>query len=195
MRLLIKSLWHLLAIVGLAAVAAGGWFFSQGISARTPPGEMETVVARRARQAMIPADARSRQNPESASAEAIRSGLEHWADHCASCHANNGSGDTAIGRGLYPRTPDMRLAETQTLSDGELFYIIEHGVKLTGMPAWSTGIPEGETDSWHLVHFIRRLPRLTPEELEEMESLNPKPPAEIREQIEEERFLRGEGNE
>jgi hypothetical protein len=87
----------------------------------------------------------------------------------------------------------MRLARTQNLTDGELFWIIENGVRFTGMPAWSTGTADGETASWHLVHFIRRLPKLTPEELEEMESLNPRPPAEIRQQIAEEEFLKGGG--
>jgi hypothetical protein len=63
------------------------------------------------------------------------------------------------------------------------------------MPAWSTGTKDGEEASWHLVHFIRRLPRLLPEELEEMESLNPKSPAEIRQQIAEEEFLKGGGKQ
>jgi hypothetical protein len=85
----------------------------------------------------------------------------------------------------------MRLARTQDLTDGELFWIIENGVRFTGMPAWGTGSTDGEAASWHLVHFIRRLPRLTPEELEEMETLNPRPPAEIRQQIAEEAFLKG----
>ena len=78
----------------------------------------------------------------------------------------------------------MRRGRTQNLTDGELFWIIENGIRFTGMPAWSTGTPEGEQASWNLVHFIRRLPKLTPEEIQEMESLNPKSPAEVREEIE-----------
>ena len=88
----------------------------------------------------------------------------------------------------------MRTAETQSLSDGELFYIIEHGVKLTGMPAWGNDTPESATAGWQLVHFIRHLPKLMPEEIGEMESLNPKSPGEIREQIQEEEFLKGGGD-
>ena len=57
----------------------------------------------------------------------------------------------------------MRAANTQSLTDGELFSIIEHGIRLTGMPGWGTGTPESERDSWSLVHFIRRLPKVTPE--------------------------------
>ncbi|MCA1586353.1 MAG: c-type cytochrome, partial [Acidobacteria bacterium] len=145
-----------------------------------------------ARHMLIPAAARLRQNPEAASSEHIREGLEHWADHCAPCHANNGSGDTPMGRSLYPRAPDMRAAPTQQLSDGELFFIIEHGVKLTGMPAWTTGSAEGEQASWHLVHFIRRLPTLSDDEVAAMEGLNPRSEAEWRALEEERRFLSGE---
>ena len=74
----------------------------------------------------------------------------------------------------------MRATNTQSLTDGELFSIIEHGIRLTGMPAWGNGTPEGERDSWGLVHFVRRLPKLTPEEIERMESLNPKTPAQFK---------------
>jgi mono/diheme cytochrome c family protein len=118
--------------------------------------------------------------------------MEHWADHCAVCHGNDGSGATEIGEGLYPRSPDMRLPATQDLTDGELFYIIENGVKLTGMPAWGNGTPEGEVSSWHLVHFIRRLPNLSEAELTEMDGLNPRGPEAWRALEEERRFLAGE---
>ena len=77
----------------------------------------------------------------------------------------------------------MRLPRTQQLSDGEIFYFIENGIRLTGMPGWSTGTPEGERSSWQLVHFIRRLPKLTAEDLAAMEAFNPV----SRQQIEEEK--------
>jgi mono/diheme cytochrome c family protein len=192
MKRALKTLWHALALVGLAALAGGVWLFQQGIGTRTPPGSIETTVARSARRIMISAADRARQNPEAPTSETLRSGLEHWADHCASCHANDGSGMTDMGQGLYPRPPDMRQAATQSLTDGELFYIIENGVKLTGMPAWGTGTPEGEQASWHLVQLIRRLPALTEAELAEMEELNPRGAAEWRELEEERRFLSGE---
>ena len=83
----------------------------------------------------------------------------------------------------------MRLPATQELSDGELFYVIENGIRFTGMPAWSTGTADGEESSWRLVHFLRRLPQLTAGELEAMKARNPRSPEEIRLEIEEERFL------
>jgi mono/diheme cytochrome c family protein len=192
MRILLKGIWHLLAVVGILAVAIGAWLWSSGVGTRRPPGSAETAVARSVRSAMIPAGARSLPNPEPATTENVRAGLEHWADHCASCHANDGSGETELGRSLYPRAPDMRLPATQNLTDGELFYIIENGVKLTGMPAWGSGTPEGERDSWHLVQFIRRLPALSEAEIAEMEELNPRGAAEWAALEEERRFLSGE---
>lgn len=189
---LIKIAWHLLAIVGLCTLVAIVLLARGGVSTWQPPAAMETTAARAARHLLIPSAERARSNPVPASPEHLRAGMEHWADHCATCHANDGSGDTPIGRNLYPRAPDMRLPETQQLSDGELLYIIDHGVKLTGMPAWSSPDADDETLGWQLVHFIRHLPSLTAEELMEMEDLNPRTPAEWRQREEERRFLSGE---
>ena len=97
-----------------------------------------------------------------------------------------------MGKRMYPRAPDMRQAATQNLSDGELFYVIQNGIRFIGMPAWGGSDHDAE-DSWKLVHFIRHLPVLTLEERKEMENLNPKGPDERKEEEEEERFLKGEG--
>jgi mono/diheme cytochrome c family protein len=192
MRKLITLAIVVIAIgVGFAAVGLV-YVMATGLSARPVPGPFETRLARFVRGFAVPGDVKARVNPVPASDEHMMQALEHFADHCASCHANDGSGNTDLGRGFFPKAPDMRLAATQSLTDGELFYIIENGVRFTGMPAWSTGTPDGETASWELVHFIRRLPRLTPGDLERMQALNPRSPEEIRQEIDEERFLRGD---
>ena len=179
-------------IVALAGAGFGLWYVrSTGLTTRAEPSAFEVAGARFARRFAVPSDARNRPNRVTRSEAAIASGRAHFADHCASCHANDGSGNTGMGRGLFPRSPDMRQPPTQDLTDGELFWIIENGVRFTGMPAWGTGTPEGEQASWELVHFIRRLPQLTAQEIEEMEQMNPRPPAEIRRDIEAERFLQG----
>lgn len=180
----------------LVVLVAGLYLFirGHGFDARAEPGRIETAVATRLRALAIPASARDRVNPEPATGEAFEDGLAHFADHCATCHANDGSGDTDYGRGLYPKPPDMRLAPTQSLTDGELFYLIEHGVPFTGMPAFGSGTAEGETGSWRLVHFIRRMPRLTEEELGRMADLNPMSAAAWQQRQEELEFLRGGGD-
>lgn len=181
-----------LLFAGLALILAtiGGLvLMSTGFSARPEPGGLETFGALTIRNFAIGRQARGLNNPVQRSPEVIASGREHFADHCASCHANDGSGITTIGQGLYPRAPDMRLARTQDLSDGQLFYIIENGVRLTGMPAWGTGEASGESASWMLVHFIRHLPELSEPELEAMEALNPIAPDELRQQMLDQQFL------
>src|SRR5215216_1159781 len=180
MKAVLKALLLLVAILVVLTVIVFIWIGSRGISAKAQPGRVETVVARTMRHLAIPRGARERQNPVSRSADVVKEGLAHYADHCAACHANDGSGETELGLGLYPKPPDMRLQATQFLTDGELFYIIENGVRLTGMPAWSTGTEEGTAATWHLVHFIRELPRLTPEQIEQMKALNPRSPEEVR---------------
>jgi mono/diheme cytochrome c family protein len=192
MRPVLKALALLVAIVAVLLVVAFIWIGSRGISAKVQPGRVETVVARTMRRLAMPRGDRNRQNPVPRSREVVAEGMGHYADHCAACHANDGSGETEMGLGLYPKPPDMRLPATQSLTDGELFYIIENGVRLTGMPAWGTGTHNDEESTWHLVHFIRELPRLTTETIEEMKQLNPQSPAEVRQEIEAERFLRGE---
>ncbi len=83
-------------------------------------------------------------------------------------------------------------ARTQNLSDGELFWIIENGVRFTGMPAFSEGGGHGGMqDSWKLVHFIRHLPHLTAAERIEMERYNPKGPEDRAEEERENDFLNG----
>jgi mono/diheme cytochrome c family protein len=176
--------------VGLA-VAAGASILHNGLSARATPTAMEAMIARNARHLAIPANARNEHNPIAASDETLKGARAHFADHCASCHANDGSGDTMYGKGLYPKPPNLRLEETQKLSDGELFWIIENGVRFTGMPAFG-GSPDSQDDSWKLVLFIRHLSQLTMEERVEMERDNPKGPHEHEEDQEEQDFLRGE---
>ena len=169
----------------------GAYIVTTGVSARPQPSRLESITARTVRSIAIRTRVGNITNPVPASDAIIKEGMEHFADHCSVCHGNDGSGNTEMGRGLYPRAPDMRLPATQNLSDAELFYIIENGVRLTGMPAWSTGTKEGETSSWHLVHFVRHLPKLSDEEIARMESLNPKAPEEIRQEIEADKFLQG----
>ncbi len=176
-------------------VVLGGLLLSStlrsGLSTHQEPPWMEAQAARLVRRWATPADLRGAANPLPLTPQVLAEALAHWADHCAVCHSNDGRGKTDIGGHLYPRAPDMTLRATQSLSDGELFAIIENGIRLTGMPGWGNGTAESGYDSWTLVHFIRHLPKLTPEELAEMEALNPVSPEELRERMAEEQFLEG----
>jgi len=185
-----RLIWLLVFVVaagGVAAVLARG----SGFTARRESWPLEETLMRGARRWATPLTIRRQVNPVPSSDEELRAGREHWADHCATCHANDGSGDTSLGRNLYPPAPDMRESRTQRMTDGELFYVIEHGIPFTGMPAWGTGTSDGEDASWKLVQFIRHLPRLTPEEETDMEALNPKSQADAAHKMEIDQFLSG----
>jgi mono/diheme cytochrome c family protein len=189
-----RSKIELALVVLVAAGAALGVvvLIHHGVSARDQPTAIEALVARRLRHLAVPRSARQAQNPVLATPDVLAEARAHFADHCASCHGNDGSGQTEIGQHLYPKAPDMRQADTQSLSDGELFYIIHNGVRLTGMPAWGDDPPEEDQDSWKLVYFIRHLPEISHEELTEMKKLNPQSPQEMEEEEEEQQFLHGE---
>ncbi len=194
MKTILKAFVLLVLVVAIVGFLGVYRIASRGISAKAQPGQLETLVARTLRRLAIPRSDRDLRNPVARTPDVIAEGMAHYADHCAGCHANNGSGDTEVGRGLYPKPPDMRLNATQSLTDGELFYIIENGVRLSGMPAWSAGNEEGTHGTWHLVHFIRELPRLTPEQIKQMETMNPRSPDEVREEIEREKAGHGDSD-
>jgi mono/diheme cytochrome c family protein len=152
-----------------------------GFSSLDEPSAMEAFMATTMRRMSVPSDLKAAKNPLPLTPELLAEGRAHFADHCAGCHGNDGKGQTSMGPKFYPKVPDMTKDETQSQSDGALFATIENGIRLTGMPAFGNGTAESAHGSWGLVHFIRHLPKLTPEEIADMEKLNPKSPEECME--------------
>src|SRR5215510_13958152 len=111
MRILRYFLWIILVAAALVVVGGGLYLKNHGFSAREKPAAFEELLARNARRLASPPNARSLKNPLEATPLGIAEGRDHFADHCAVCHANNGSGNTQINAGLYPPAPDMRLAQ------------------------------------------------------------------------------------
>jgi mono/diheme cytochrome c family protein len=188
MKVVASILLVLLALV----VGAVAYVRATGLDARGTPASWETALARAVRRYAVSDAVKSMADPVPRTADGVNAGLEHFADHCAVCHGNDGSGNTEMGRGLWPKAPDMRLPITQQLTDGELFAIIEHGVRFTGMPGWGTGNVADEQSTWQLVQFIRALPHLDSAQLEHMRALNPRSPEEVKQELEEQRFLNGQ---
>jgi len=191
-----NKLLILITLTVLAGAATLGWLgyrlFTTGFSAKTEPHAVEVFMARQIRHLAIPIEQRNTPNPIPFSPDLLQEGLAHFADHCATCHANDGSGQTPIGKNVYPKAPDLRLPATQSMSDGELFWVIHNGIRFTAMPAWGEGDPAQDKDSWKLVHFIRHLPQLTPDELSQMKTLNPKTKKDLEEEAAFDQFLQGD---
>jgi mono/diheme cytochrome c family protein len=179
--------------VVVVVVGTAAYVLSRGFSAREEPTSAEAFIARRLRLLAIPRHARDLKNPVAVGPEVLSRAMAHFADHCASCHGNDGRGETLLGKGLYPKPPDMTERATQQLTDGELYYIIENGVRFTGMPAFGEDPGnEQNTESWDLVHFIRKLASVTDDELAAMKKMNPKSPMELEKEERMRKFLEGE---
>ena len=153
----------IITLIGLVLVIliAGYFGLRQGLSAEAQPGPVERAVASRLARLAIPEDARKSTSPFT-DPSVWRDASDHFDDHCAECHGSDGRGNTEMGRNMYPKAPDLTGDSVQRMSDGELFFVIQNGVRWTGMPAWKA---EHTTDeSWKLVSFIRHLPIMTPDE-------------------------------
>jgi mono/diheme cytochrome c family protein len=183
----------LLVLISLAIFvgAYGVLLVRRGFSAREQPSALEATLVRATRRMATPRAMKDATNPFAATPEILQEARRHFADHCATCHANDGSGQTEIGQNLYPKAPDMRLAATQNLTDGEIYSIIHDGIRLSGMPAWGPASEARDDDSWKLVLFIRHLPVLASDEIKDMQMYNPKSEVDRREEEQEQEFLNG----
>jgi mono/diheme cytochrome c family protein len=128
----------------------------QGCTADKHPSEGETSVANAAKDVVIPLEAGKMTNPLPDTNEVVSQGQEVFLGTCAQCHGADARGDTSIGRSMYPPAMDLTSAHVQHWSDGELFWIIQNGVRLTGMPSWKSSV--SDTDTWKLARFIHKLP-------------------------------------
>src|ERR1700727_1900935 len=130
----------------------------QGCTADKPPSQGETSLANAAKDVAITLEAGKMKNPLPETNEVLSQGQEVFLGSCAQCHGADARGDTNIGRNMYPPAMDLSSPHVQHWNDAELFWIIQNGVRLTGMPSWKSSI--SDNDTWKLAHFIHNLPRL-----------------------------------
>lgn|SRR5487761_161031 len=138
----------------LLSVLAG---LMMACTANKTPSRMETMLANAAKDVAIPIEAENRKNPLPANPDVIQQGERVYTQSCAACHGPDGHGLTEIGRAMYPPAMDLTSPHVQHWSDGDLFWIIQNGIRLTGMPEWKSAI--SEADTWKLAHFIHSLPQ------------------------------------
>jgi mono/diheme cytochrome c family protein len=129
----------------------------QGCTADKQPSKGETTLANAAKDVSIPLEAGNKKNPLPETDEVVSQGQEVFLGSCAQCHGADGRGDTTVGRNMAPPAMDLTSSHVQHWSDAELFWIVQNGVRLTGMPAWQSVI--SENDTWKLARFIHNLPR------------------------------------
>jgi predicted CXXCH cytochrome family protein len=164
--------WKVLALLCGVLVLVGAIYAAllihRGFSAAAEPSAAERVVARLVRNLSIPGRFAREVNPWKLTPDNLQQAREIFAARCAVCHGIDGSGQTLVGRNLYPKPPNLLLPQTQSLTDGQIHYIIENGVRLTGMPAWGNPHEEQGDTSWKLVLLIRNLRQPSAQEITEL---------------------------
>ncbi|HEX2918691.1 MAG TPA: cytochrome c3 family protein [Edaphobacter sp.] len=140
----------LIVLIGLGA-ALIRW---RGLNASSAPDPFEARLATAVRNFAIPPAERDKKNPVAGDPVALEHGRVAFLARCAFCHGIDGRGATPIGSNQYPRVPDLRADATQKLSDGDLHYIIEKGVRFTGMPSMPS---QSSEKSWELVSYLRSI--------------------------------------
>jgi mono/diheme cytochrome c family protein len=142
-------------MLGVISVMLGALL--PGCTADKHPSREETNLANAAKDVVIPLEAGKKTNPLPETDEVVSQGQEVFLGSCAQCHGPDARGDSNIGRNMDPPAMDLSSAHVQHWSDAELFWIIQNGVRLTGMPSWRSSI--SDNDTWKLARFIHRLPR------------------------------------
>jgi mono/diheme cytochrome c family protein len=147
------------------AVGAFAYLKDHKFEAREKPTRLESRLVRTVRSISMPERDRNLANPVPATADALSEGFHHYAEMCAVCHGNDGTSHTETAEGLYPPVPNLRSHGTQSMTDGEIYYVIENGIPFSGMPAWD----EEEATYWKLVDVVRHFPSITPAEVQEIQ--------------------------
>ena len=132
----------------------------------------ERSIAVRAAGVVVPGDL--------ADPKRVAVGAGQYAEMCSFCHLAPGMKRTEISRGLYPRAPELRRGGD--LTPAEEFWVVKHGVKMTGMPAW--GVTHNDEILWDVVAFLRKLPELTPDEYQALVKSAPKTHDEMMQEME-----------
>jgi mono/diheme cytochrome c family protein len=96
-------------------------------------------------------------------ASLITMGAEHYSEMCTGCHLAPGKSETEVRAGLYPKPPELAKSGMKRTPE-QAFWIIKHGLKMTGMPAW--GATHDDRSIWAMVAFLQKLPKLSPAEYE-----------------------------
>ncbi|MDB6066386.1 MAG: Cytochrome [Pedosphaera sp.] len=136
------------------------------LSASGKPGAIETTLAPWAFERSMARRSPKTNNPFANDASTWAVGMAHYREDCMICHGAPGIAGKDVSMGLSPPAPELDGKEIQSLSDGEVFWIVKNGIRWSGMPA--IGQTHEDTDIWKIISFVRHLPHLTPEEKDQL---------------------------
>jgi len=160
--------WLLGLVVVLVLIVAGAggfiWSGAYNIAADDPHWALTERLMDTARDRSIAAQASDVVVPALDDESMIRSGAGNYDAMCAGCHLQPSVERTETSAGLYPAPPNLTRRRTQDAA--RAFWVIKHGIKMSGMPAWGRSMEDGPI--WGMVAFLRQLPDLSPESYREL---------------------------
>jgi len=139
---------------GLAALGAFN------VAADEPAGAFAEMVLPFVRDRAIDSRADDIQVPKLDDPAMIAEGAEHYSAMCTGCHLAPGMAENEMRPGMNPKPP--MLARVPAEEPAEQFWIVKHGIEMTGMPAW--GVTHSDAEIWNIVAFLQKLPAMTPEQ-------------------------------
>jgi cytochrome c553 len=151
------------ASLALAALLAGllfAWSGAYNVAASKDHWFVTELLLRFGMENSVEARAPAERLPQLPDEDAVRLGAGHYQQGCSFCHGAPGVPPSPVAQRMLPAPPDLR-EKAPLWQDGELFWIVRHGLKYAGMPGWPS---QGRDDEvWTTVAFLRRLPELDAE--------------------------------
>jgi mono/diheme cytochrome c family protein len=123
-----------------------------------PVGRLESSIAMPALDAAVDRRAPETQNPLQPTDANLIAGMNIYQSNCAGCHGDTLHPHTAFGDSFYPRVPQFA-EDAPDMPENQNFYIIQHGVRLSGMPAWNPTLSEQQI--WQVTTFLSHMDKLT----------------------------------
>jgi mono/diheme cytochrome c family protein len=131
-----------------------------------PPSAIEKHVAMEVVDASTERHAPETKNPIAPTEQNLVEGAKLYMNHCAGCHGIPANADSQFGRSFYPPVPQF-FTDAPDMPDNQNFYITQHGIRLTGMPAWNKSL--SDTQIWTVVTFLANIEKLPPAAKKELE--------------------------
>lgn len=160
----LKTTIVLVVVIVVAVFTVFVYLGIYNVAATKPHTELASKVFEVVKTRSIQVRAKNITPPSSSDNDIIK-GAHYYEEMCATCHGAPGINPSEIGKGLNPKPPDLEKSAGRWNSK-ELFWILKHGIKMTGMPAF--GPTHTDKELWSIVAFIERLPEISEEEYKNM---------------------------
>jgi thiosulfate dehydrogenase len=136
--------------------------------ADVPESALERRVAMPSLDASLDRHAPEARNPATATEINLVAGMKIYQDNCAGCHGDIHQPHAVFGEGFYPHVPQF-MEEAPDMPENQNFYVIQHGIRLSGMPAWKSSLNEQEM--WQVTTFLSHMNKLPPQVAEQWKAL------------------------